>query len=130
MSEKSSSPGACRGKTLLPVPEEKLGGWWAGSPRPVWSNLAVRHNQGILQPRRECPSESPVLYIEKECKMKGGEELDQNILTEQQPHTLSLISMCSSIDFWSHPQTNAANNPSGKINHCVIVTNKSSHIFC
>lgn len=70
------------------------------------------------------------LYIEKECKMEGAEELDQKILIEPQPHSFSVISKCSSIDFWSSPPTNSANNPSRTINHYVTVTDKSSDVFC
>ena len=49
-------------------------------------------------------------------KREDGEKPDQNTLTEWQPNTSSLIPKGSSMDFWSSPQTNAANNSSRKIN--------------
>ena len=116
-------------------PRREAWGTMVSSPGPVWGNateIPLEHTAGALQLQRENILGNLLCCVlgRSARRKEAGEESDWEILIKQQPHAFSLISKCFSLDFWASLQTNAANNPSRKINHDVTVTDKSSDIFC
>lgn len=125
------SPGVSGERTPLPGASRET---WVAVCRFSWACLDKPKRQSSGGPvmalssyTEKHPWDTAVPYVKREWRWNG---IRLKIVIEQQPYTFSLSSGCSSTEFRSRPTINAANNSWRKINHYIMVTDKSSDIFC